>query len=150
MSDLFKPSTAEIDAALKGGRPEFTDGEVVQFLVEKVETNKGSDNDATIISAKILTGDNVDMTHGFWFRDNNKGIFFKLMLALFPKDDIVGGKVQPVHLIGKKFQSTAKKSTKTTGTETKVYMNFWEFSDVGGAPAIGGGAPAPTSSAIPF
>jgi len=146
MTNFFAPTPEDIKEAQNNGRPEFKHNEVVNFLIDEV-MEKVDDKGETylIVGTKVLTGDNEGKKYPFFIRDNavSKGIFINMLKAFFDDATIAGGQLSPASLVSRMMSSTCKESA---GKDGKIYYNFYEFSELGGVPDIGG-APATANTA---
>lgn len=148
MDNFFAPTPDDIKEAQNGGRPEFAHGEVVGFLIDEVSEKVDDKGEKyLIVGTKVTTGDNDGKRHPFFIRSNptSKGIWINMLKAFYDDATIASGSLTPVSLVGKMLESKASVSAKGD----KVYTNFYEFTELGGAPTLGQ-APEVSSSDIPF
>jgi hypothetical protein len=147
MSEFFKVTAEELEQAKTGGREkvELKDNEECNFVVEEVK-EKSNDNGAYLIVAlKFLDGEHEGKEYAIFVGEspNAKKVLLRLMTALFSREEILGGNLNPSYLVGKKFKTKAKLNTADSG---KVYTNWLYFEELGGAPML----KAVGESEIPF
>ena len=136
-SDWFNPTQDEIKEAESGGRPVFKNGDEYTFLVTEIKESINSDGSPRLdVASQVIGGDNDQKKHTFFIRQNSagKGMWINMLKAFFDDATITSGTLTPTSLVGKQMKSVCKQSKSKDGT--KIYDNFYQFEEAGGAPNL--------------
>jgi len=147
--NFFKPTEEEMKEASSGGMPDFKNNEEVSFLITEITDKVHNGANLLIVGTKVVGGDHDGKKYPHFIRENaaSKGIWISMLKAFFDDATIMSGSLTPTSLVGRVMKSTAKLSTAKDG---KKYTNFYEFSEVGGVPDVGGSQPSISPDDIPF
>ena len=159
--NFFKPTESEIKEASSGGMITFKHGQEVEFMIKEVATKpcKAKDPDGNeidsemiILGLDVLNTEHKGKTHKLFIRPNSAGSsqWLNILNTFMTTEEIIeAGKnerLSPSTPVGRQIKSVAK----VTAKGGKEYVNFYNFSALGGAPDVGGSTPEISADDIPF
>lgn len=131
---FFAVTDEEIKEATSNGKAVFTDKEEYTFQINELKEKDGDKGPLLIVQTKVVGGPQDGKPHAFFINDSipaQKNVWINILQALYTPEEIKNG-VEPSSLMSRQIKSMAKQNGQ--------YFNFYKFTEVGGAPDVGGDA----------